>query len=286
MAPLVAVPFVPAVWHYPHRQPQTQDEDDMNDDHKGVIFDWAGTVIDFGSFAPMGVFVKLFTEHGIEITVEEARQPMGMPKRDHIRAILNMSRIAAEWRTVHGKPASEDDADELYRVFVPMNEEVVADHADLVPGTAETVAFLRENGYRIGSTTGYTRSIIERVAPIAARQGFEPETIVCADDLPYGRPTPMGMYKCCLDLGIADTRQLIKVDDTEPGIAEGVAADCMTVGVLLSGNHGGLTVEEWKILDANVAAHIRQEVGAKLNAAGADYLIDTVADLPALLETL
>ncbi len=258
----------------------------MSDDHKGVIFDWAGTVIDFGSFAPMGVFVKLFARHDIEVTIEEARRPMGMPKRDHIRAMLNASRVASEWSRVYGKPATEDDVDELYRVFVPMNEDVVADYADLVPGAAEAIALLRDRGYRIGSTTGYTRSIIERVAPIAAAQGFAPDTIVCADDLPYGRPTPMGMYKCCLDLGVADARQLIKVDDTEPGIAEGVAAGCLTVGVLLSGNHAGLTVDEWRSLDEAALDHIRDEAGAKLNAAGADYLIDTVADLPALLETL
>ncbi len=258
----------------------------MSDDHKGVIFDWAGTVIDFGSFAPMGVFVKLFAGHDIEVTIEEARRPMGMPKRDHIRAMLNASRIASEWSRVYGKPATEDDVDELYRVFVPMNEDVVADHADLVPGAAEAIARLRDRGYRIGSTTGYTRSIIERVAPIAADQGFAPDTIVCADDLPYGRPTPMGMYKCCLDLGIADARQLIKVDDTEPGIAEGVAAGCLTVGVLLSGNHAGLTVDEWRSLDAAALDHIRGEAGAKLTAAGADHLIDTVADLPELLESL
>ncbi len=44
---------------------------------KAVVFDWAGTVIDFGSFAPMGVFVEAFSRFGIEVSIAEAREPMG-----------------------------------------------------------------------------------------------------------------------------------------------------------------------------------------------------------------
>jgi phosphonoacetaldehyde hydrolase len=46
---------------------------------KAVVFDWAGTVVDFGSFAPMGVFVEAFAEFGVEVSVAQARAPMGMP---------------------------------------------------------------------------------------------------------------------------------------------------------------------------------------------------------------
>ena len=46
---------------------------------KAVVFDWAGTMIDFGSFAPMGVFVKAFETFGIRASIEQARGPMGKP---------------------------------------------------------------------------------------------------------------------------------------------------------------------------------------------------------------
>jgi phosphonoacetaldehyde hydrolase len=35
---------------------------------KAVILDWAGTTIDFGSFAPVAVFLHLFERHGISIS--------------------------------------------------------------------------------------------------------------------------------------------------------------------------------------------------------------------------
>lgn len=253
---------------------------------KAVVFDWAGTTIDFGSFAPMGVFVEAFARFGVTATVEQARGPMGRPKWDHIRAMLDLPGIAAQWRTVHGAAPDDAAADRLYAVFVPMNEEVVARHATLVPGCAEAVARLRDMGLKIGSTTGYTRSIMERVLPVAAAQGYAPDNLVCADDLPEGRPGPLQMYQCFIDLRVYPPASVVKVDDTAPGIAEGVAAGCLSVGVTLSGNEVGLSPEELAALPAAEVERLRARAAAILREAGADHVIDTVADLPALLERL
>jgi len=253
---------------------------------KAVVFDWAGTMIDFGSFAPMGVFVEAFKRFGINATIAEARAPMGAPKRAHIKAMLMAPRLSAEWARAHGAAPTEADIDRVYEVFVPMNEEVVADYATLVPGAAEMVADLRARGLRIGSTTGYTRSIMERVFPLAAAQGYAPDNCVCADDLPEGRPGPLQMYQTFIDLQVYPPNAVIKVDDTEPGIAEGVAAGCVTVGVALSGNHVGLTPEELAALPAPEVAALRTRAADALRTAGAHHVIDTVADLPALLDTL
>jgi phosphonoacetaldehyde hydrolase len=253
---------------------------------KAVVFDWAGTMIDFGSFAPMGVFVEAFKQFGLEATITEARAPMGAPKRDHIKAMLMAPRMAAHWKEVHGAAPTEADIDRIYAVFVPMNEQVVADYATLVPGAAEMVANLRARGLKIGSTTGYTRSIMERVFPLAAAQGYAPDNCVCADDLPEGRPGPLQMYQTFVDLAVYPPQAVIKVDDTEPGIAEGVAAGCVTVGVALSGNHVGLTPAELADLSEGEIATLRDRANAALRAAGADHVIDTVADLPALIDQL
>jgi len=155
-----------------------------------------------------------------------------------------------------------------------------------VPGALQVVEFLRARQMKIGSTTGYTRSIMERVLPLAAEQGYAPDNLICADDLPLGRPTPIGMYKCFLDLMVHPASSVIKVDDTEPGIAEGVAAGCVTVGVTLSGNEAGLTADEVAALAIDERAALHGRIGAKLMAAGAHYVIETVADLPALIESL
>jgi len=253
---------------------------------KAVVFDWAGTMIDFGSFAPMGVFVKAFEKFGVTATIEQARAPMGKPKWDHIRAMMDDPDIAAQWAAKYGHAPTDADVDKVYEVFVPMNEEVVADFADLVPGAAEVVRNLRSRGMKIGSTTGYTRSIMERVLPKAAEQGYAPDNLICADDLPEGRPGPLGMYQCFVDLVAYPPSAVIKVDDTEPGIAEGVAAGCVTVGLALSGNYAGKTPEELAALSDAEVDRLRQQATAKLKAAGADHVIDTVADLPALIEKL
>jgi len=253
---------------------------------KAVVFDWAGTMIDFGSFAPMGVFVKAFGKFGISVTIDQARAPMGKPKWDHIRAMMDDPDISAQWSEKYGHVPTDADVDKVYEVFVPMNEDVVADYAELVPGASEAVDSLRDKGIKIGSTTGYTRSIMERVLPKAAEQGYEPDNLICADDLPEGRPGPIGMYQCFVDLVVYPPSAVIKVDDTEPGIAEGVAAGCLTVGLALSGNYAGKTPEELAALpEADVDA-IRKTATEKLKAAGADYVIDTVADLPKLIEDL
>ncbi len=253
---------------------------------KAVVFDWAGTVIDFGSFAPMGAFVETFATFQVEVSIADARKPMGLPKRAHIAAMLAEPHIAERWKAAHGNVPGEAEIDRVYEVFVPRNVEVVTDYCTLIPGVTDVVAYLGEKGIKIGSTTGYTRSIMERVLPLAKAQGFSPENLICADDLPLGRPTPIGMYKCFVDLLVYPAAAVIKVDDTEPGIAEGVAAGCVTVGVALSGNEAGLTVAEFKALDEAGKAAIRARAGQRLRHAGAHHIIDTVADLPALIEKL
>jgi phosphonoacetaldehyde hydrolase len=253
---------------------------------KAVVFDWAGTMIDFGSFAPMGVFVEAFKRFGVEATIAEARAPMGAPKRDHIKAMTAMPSIARQWEAKTGRAPTEADIDDIYAVFVPMNEEVVAEYATLVPGAKATFDWLRARGLKVGSTTGYTRSIMERVLPVAAEQGYTPDNLVCADDLPEGRPGPLGMYKCFVDLAVYPPSAVIKVDDTAPGILEGVSAGCLTVGVALSGNHVGLTPEELGALPEAEVDRLRAAATEALRDCGADHVIDSVADLPPLIERL
>ena len=253
---------------------------------KAVVFDWAGTLVDFGSVAPVHAFVRAFEAFGVEVTVDEARRPMGASKRDHIAEMFGDAGVAGRWRETHGAPPGDADIERVYSVFVPLNEHVAAEHATLVPGALATIRRLRARGLKIGSTTGYTRSIMARLLPVAAAQGFVPDNVVCADDLAEGRPAPLGMYRCFVDLAVYPPSRVIKVDDTAPGIAEGTAAGCPTVGVLLSGNGCGLSPQALAALDEDSVQAIRDRVGATLRAAGADYLIDTVADLPALIERL
>ncbi len=253
---------------------------------KAAVFDWAGTTVDFGSFAPMGVFVKAYAEFGIDVTIDEARGPMGAAKWDHIRTMMDMPSIAKQWEAKYGAAPPDADVDKVYEVFVPMNEKVAADYADLVPGTMDMVNNLRGRGMKIGSTTGYTRSIMANVLPVAAQQGYEPDNLVCSDDLSEGRPGPLCMYKTFVDLAVYPPSAVLKVDDTAPGIAEGVAAGCVTVGVALSGNAVGKTPDELAALSEAEVDALRQHATKLLKEAGAQHVIDTVAGLPALIDRL
>jgi phosphonoacetaldehyde hydrolase len=246
---------------------------------KAVVFDWAGTVIDHGSLAPMGVFVEVFAEFGVDITIEEARAPMGMAKRPHIAALLAMPRIAAAWEVARGTVPSEADVDALYEVFVPRNRAIAARYAGLVPGTAETVRALRTLGLKIGSTTGYTRDIMAEIMPVAAAQGFAPDSLVCTGDTADGRPTPLMMYRTFLELGVYPAASVVKVDDTEVGIAEGLDAGCWAVGVAVTGNVFGLSLEDTEALPAADFSVRRRKAADRLASAGAHYVIDGVADL-------
>ena len=253
---------------------------------KAVIFDWSGTVVDFGSRAPAAAFVEVFREFGVELTVPEARGPMGLAKRDHIRALGRIPRVDAAWREAHGRAIDDAEVDRIHAAFEPLTARVAARHASLVPGAAEAAAELRRRGIRIGSTTGYTRPIMERVLPLAAKQGFAPDNLVCAGDLPAGRPTPLMMYQCFVALGVWPAAAVVKVDDTAPGIEEATAAGSWAVGVAMSGNAVGLAPEELARLDAGEKARLREGAAAELRAAGAHYVIDTVADLLPVVEMI
>lgn len=253
---------------------------------KAVVFDWAGTMIDFGSCAPMGAFVKAFAQFGVTIAIQEARGPMGLPKRAHIAALLADPAIAERWRQARGSRPGEAAIDAVFDVFVPLNTSVVVDYAQMIPGAVEMAAAVRARGLRIGSTTGYTRPIMAPLLPLAAQQGYVPDNLVCAGDLADGRPTPLMMYRTFADLGVYPPSAVVKVDDTLPGIAEGRAAGTWTVGVSVSGNMVGLDEAAWTALPPPEQAARRAEAVATMEAAGADYVIDSVADLLPVLDAI
>ena len=254
---------------------------------KAAIFDWSGTVLDFGSVAPMAAFVDVFAEFGVEITVADARKPMGLSKRDHVAALGAMPHIAEAWQHAHGgAPFDVAAADGLYAVYVDRVCEIVANHSTLIPGAYDTIAALRERGIKIGSTTGYTRRMMSHVLPRAAEQGYAPDNLVCADDVPAGRPSPMMMYKCFLDLAVWPAGHTVKVDDTAPGITAGRAAGAWTIGLALSGNEAGLTLADFEASNEAEIAPLRDRSTKILRDAGADFVIDTIADLLPVIDEI
>ena len=77
---------------------------------KSVIFDWAGTTVDFGCMAPVQAFVEVFKQYGVEPPMVEVRAPMGLLKIDNIRTMLKMERICSLWKEKYGKDPGEEEA--------------------------------------------------------------------------------------------------------------------------------------------------------------------------------
>jgi phosphonoacetaldehyde hydrolase len=251
-----------------------------------VVFDWAGTVVDFGSQAPMGAFVELFATEDVQVSVAEARVPMGLPKWQHIQALGRLPRVAEAWQRRHGRAMDDADVDRLYERFTPMNRAAVPRHAQLIEGVPSLMTELRARGLKIGSTTGYNREIMDVLVPLAAAQGFVPDNLVCAGDVAQNRPAPLGMYRCFMELGVWPAWRVVKVDDTVPGLMEGRHAGCWTVAVTVSGNETGLSAQAWQALTEAEQARRRDVAIARLAEARPDYRIDTVADLPPVLDAI
>ena len=251
---------------------------------RAVIFDWAGTVIDHGSWAPVAVFIDVFHRHGIEVGLEQIRAPMGMAKRDHIRAILELDEVRRTWGEKYGAPWNERDLDALYADFRVYQERAILERAQLIDGVPSLVRELQRRRIRIGSTTGYPRGIMEKVAPLARAQGFSPEMVCTGDDVLAGRPAPWMNFRVAERLGIYPMDRIVVVDDTITGVHAGIAAGAWTVGVSSTGNLVGLTEREFRTLPEE-ERRLRSALAADvLFEAGAHAVVESVADLPTCID--
>jgi phosphonoacetaldehyde hydrolase len=253
---------------------------------KAVILDWAGTAVDYGSFAPTAVFLRLFENEGVSISAADARSGMGLMKKDHLRTILKRPSVADAWLAAHDAPASDADIERLFELFVPMQLAVVREYALPIPGLQQTVADLRRRGTKIGTTTGYIRSMMAELGPEAAKHGYVPDCIVCPDDVPAGRPFPWMCYQNAAQLGVYPMPAMVKVGDTLVDVEEGLNAGMWSVGLVLTGNLMGLDEAGVAALSPADLAAARERISANLLQAGAHLVIDGIWDLPAALDEI
>ncbi len=250
---------------------------------QAVIMDLAGTCVDFGSLAPIQAFLNLFDAEGIELTEAEAREPMGTEKREHIRQLLAMPRIRNQWQAKFDKLPDEVDIDRLYQAFLPLQTAAIAERATLIPGALELQGLLREEGIKLGVNTGYSREMVDVMLPELKVQGFEPESVVVATEVPQGRPAPHMSLKNAIELGITAVQACVKVDDTATGIEEGLNAGMWTVAVVASGNAIGLSEEGLATLEDVERADLLARGHRVMAQSAAHYVIDSIVDLPDVL---
>ncbi len=249
---------------------------------RGVILDWAGTAVDFGSRAPVEAFVSAFAGLDIHISTADARGPMGRAKRDHLAAVFELPHVAGQWKQRYGREPTVADVDAVYGAFVPAQMAVLADFAKPIPGVVATIASWRAQGIRIGSTTGYTAAMLDVVAAAAARQGYAPDARVAGDQVPAGRPAPWMTWLNLQTLGIWPPAAVVKIGDTPADVAEGRNAGAWTVALTSCGNEVGLSEAEFDALDASARAQVLATAREILLRAGAHYIAESWADMPAI----
>ncbi|HYR01232.1 MAG TPA: phosphonoacetaldehyde hydrolase [Casimicrobiaceae bacterium] len=253
---------------------------------QAVLLDWAGTTMDFGCMAPAVVFVEVFKRRDVPITMEEARAPMGAHKRVHIQRITEIDSVRKRWQEKHGRLPTDDDVAAMFADFVPLQLKCLSDYSALIPGTLDAVARMRARGAKIGSTTGYTTEMMKINLADAAKQGYAPDSTVCASDVSAGRPFPYMCLQNVINLGVSPVEACVKVDDTRPGIEEGLNAGMWTIGLAVSGNEIGLPLAAWEKVPTADRERMRQAAFVRMYQSGAHYVVDDIAGVDACLDDI
>lgn len=253
---------------------------------KCVIFDWAGTTVDYGCMAPVAAFISAFSDLGVAITESEARGPMGMTKIDHIRELFKLEGVTDQFDRLFGRAWTEQDVEEMNKNFEKYLFASLANYTTPIDGVLDCVAILQQSGLRIGSTTGYTAKMMDIVAPNAQQKGYKPECYVTSDGLPAGRPQPFMIYQNMINLAIASAKSVVKVGDTVSDIQEGVNAGVWSVGIVLGSSEMGLSKEQVDAMCPDELAQRMDGVRQKFKNAGAHFTIDTIGELPQLIEKI
>jgi phosphonoacetaldehyde hydrolase len=248
--------------------------------------DWAGTAVDYGCIAPVAVFKEVFKQRGVQVTTEEARAPMGLMKKDHVRSMCQSGSVAAKWQKLHGREPDENDVESMYADVEPLLVATVARYADPIPGLSKALAAFRRGGIHVGSTTGYTAPMMAVLTPEARRRGYIPDSIVCPSDVPAGRPYPWMCYRNAINLQVHPMEAMVKIGDTVSDIHEGLNAGMWTIGVAKTGNELGMTEAEVAALTPGDLKNRLDAIDERFRKAGAHYVAESVAHCPPLIAAI
>jgi phosphonoacetaldehyde hydrolase len=253
---------------------------------KAIVLDWAGTAVDYGCMGPAAVFVDVFAKFDIQVSVADARRFMGLEKKAHLRAMCALPHVIAQWEKGHGKAPDEAAVDALYDLTEPMMVAAIARHADPIPGLLAFVAAMRSRGIKIGSCTGYTAPMVAALAPAAADKGYAPDAVVCASEVPLGRPEPWMCYLNAVQLQVRPFAAMVKIGDTISDIEEGLNAGMWTIGLTQSGNELGLTEAEVNSLAQAELDRRLDGIEARYRDAGAHYLARGIWEVLPLIDLI
>jgi phosphonoacetaldehyde hydrolase len=253
---------------------------------KALVLDWAGTTVDYGSLAPVRTLQQVFARVDLVLTEAETRRDMGLPKRDHIRRILSMPRVQDAWTALRGHAPNEADVDELYQDFIPRQFSCLLEYSTVIRGVVDAVERFRHRDLKIGTTTGYTREMLDMLAEQSSKAGYTPDCNLAPSDVGAGRPHPFMIYEIAVRLQVYPLAAVAKIGDTPSDIQEGLNAGVWSIGVAETGNMNGLSYPEFQALPASQQQTRLAAARAALKQAGAHYVVDTLAELDPVLDDI
>ena len=255
---------------------------------KGLVLDWSGTTADEYVLAPAVVFVDVFKKYKVEISMAEARGPMGLRKDLHILELTKVPEIRERWKSVHGKYPDQTDVDDMFEDFVPMQLSCLRKYTTLLPHVAEVTQKFQKEGIKIGSSTGFVRSMVDILEADAKKQGYTPDASVAGDEVVNGaRPKPFMVYRNLDLMNVNPIQSVVKVDDTVSGVGEALEAGCWGVGIARYSNYMDMdTLEEAAFLPEEEIQRRLAKTRDILQKAGAHYVIDTFDQLVDVVEDI
>ncbi|WP_047998960.1 phosphonoacetaldehyde hydrolase [Lactiplantibacillus herbarum] len=252
---------------------------------QAVIFDWAGTTIDYGSRAPIVAFQQAFENVGIQISEAEIRQDMGLDKYAHIQKIIGLPTVQNNWQARFQVLPSSDDCDQIFSDFKAILLASLSEFTQLKPGMTAVIDYLNTHQIVYGTTTGYDAEMLALVLPLAANQGYQPLVNITSEQTNgIGRPAPDMLALASSQLKVTDPTTVMKVGDSVNDILEGKNANAISVGIIDGSNLMGLSQTAFNTLSATEQAEHRAIVAAAYQQAGADYVLQSMTELPALID--
>ncbi len=252
---------------------------------QGLVLDWSGTTADAYVIAPAVVFVEVFKRQGVEISMLEARGPMGLRKDLHIKALTETPEIRQRWNSIKGSDPTQGDVDRMFEDFVPLQVECLPEYTGLLPGIAEVTQKFQADGIKIGVSTGFIRVMVDVLLASTREQGFNPDATVAGDEVVHGaRPKPFMVYRNLDLMDIHPIQSVVKVDDTTSGIGEALEAGCWGVGVSRYSNYMDIdTIAQADAMSAEELDRRNAYTAEILRKSGAHYVIDSLVELPAVI---
>ncbi|GGW92249.1 phosphonatase-like hydrolase [Streptomyces noursei] len=231
------------------------------DDIRLVVLDMAGTTVADGGLVELA-FDTAARRMGVE-----PGTPRHAEQLAYVRATMGESKISV-FRHLFADPggdprATEEAAQRANRAFETAYDTLVdAGRIAPVPGAREAIEALQAAGRTVVLTTGFARVTQDAILDALGWRDLVARTLCPADAGGRGRPYPDMVLTALLHTGAAD-------DVAQIAVAGDTSYD------MIAGRRSGAAV----VAGVRTGAHDT----AQLRAAGATHVLDSVAELPALL---